>query len=251
MNFKSIIVLAAIAATFVACQKEEFPSSGTGTENGHSYVDLGLTSGTLWATTNVGADNPQDFGNFYAWGETETKDIYDWNSYKFSNDDDENYHPANLYINKYTFADKESKSIWYNSKNVFIGDSLLELEPVDDVAVMKWGGKWRMPTRDQMTELREECNWKWEKYNGSEGYIVKGKNGNAIFLPAAGFKGTGDWLNGEFGYYWTRSLDYGKTGKSYCASGIYFTEKESLYRGFFHYRKFGQSVRPVINTIDK
>ena len=87
MNFKSIIVLAAIAATFVACQKEEFPSSGTGTENGHSYVDLGLTSGTLWATTNVGADNPQDFGNFYAWGETETKDIYDWNSYKFSNDE--------------------------------------------------------------------------------------------------------------------------------------------------------------------
>ena len=128
---------------FMSCEddKENTSSNGgssghTGTENGHEYVDLGLPSGTKWATCNVGASKPQDYGNYYAWGETSTKETYKWSTYKYGTyDDDGDY----------------SKLTKYNTS-----DSKTTLDLSDDAAHVNWGGKWRMPTFEQLSELSHE-----------------------------------------------------------------------------------------------
>ena len=116
----------------------------------HEYVDLGLPSGTKWATCNVGANTPEEYGDFYAWGETETKSEYT----------EENC--------------------------VTCGESIDDISgnPNYDVARAKWGGSWRMPTKEDIIELIENCTWKWTAQNNVSGYKVTGSNGNSIFLPA-------------------------------------------------------------------
>ena len=147
------------------------------------YVDLGLPSGLLWATCNVGASAPEIYGNYYAWGETTTKETYTWDSYKYT-----------------------SSPTKYNKS-----DELLTLEAEDDAAAVNWGGKWRMPTKDEWQELKDNCDWKWtDNYNdtGVAGDIVTSKtNDNSIFLPATGYR-DGDGLSstGSYGYYWSSSL---------------------------------------------
>ena len=129
-----------------------------GTENGHVWVDLGLPSGTKWATANVGASKPEEFGNYYAWGETTTKEIYSWSTYKYGSD---------FELTKYCSASLYGKDGFTDSKAT--------LDPSDDAAYVNWGGKWRMPTYEQLGELRNECYWVWtESYNNSnvKGYIV-------------------------------------------------------------------------------
>lgn len=217
-----------------------------GTENGYNYVDLGLTSGTKWATCNVGASKPQDYGNYFAWGETTTKEYYDWITYLDGN--------------------IASESDCGTSKDALNG--ITDIAGTQyDAAFVNWGGKWRMPTYDQQTELRNECYWVWtSSYNNSnvKGYIVykaktesdKGQQVNLggtpsssytlsdvhIFLRAAGDRYYGLLYGaGSYGGCWSSSLG---TGNSYGAWVVYFDLGIVDYRPVN--RDGGLSVRAVI-----
>lgn len=157
--------------------------------NGHEYVDLGLPSGTLWATMNVGAESPEDKGDYFAWGETVPKTKYDWESYKHGS----HYIRLKKYINQYEFG--------------FV-DYLNFLQPIDDVANVNWGADWRMPTAEEFDELCNSnyCDWIWDKKK--KGYIISSKlNDKSIFLPVGGAYYANGLSNTLRGYYWSCSLD--------------------------------------------
>ena len=190
--------------------------------NGHAYVDLGLS--VMWATCNVGAVSPEDYGDYFAWGETSPKSTYNWSTYKWRKG-------AHNNLTKY------STNSGYGTV-----DNKKHLDLSDDAARSNWGGSWRMPTHDEFTELREKCTWTWTTQNGVEGYKVTSKtNGNSLFLPAAGYR-----LNsslscaGSYGYYWSSSLS---TDLPYYARFVYFNSSNVDW--FFNYRYYGRSVRPV------
>lgn len=160
-----------------------------GTENGYGYVDLGLS--VKWATMNVGATKPEEYGNYYAWGEIEIKDTYSWYFYKYCEG-------TSYSLTKYnTSAYDETK------------DDKITLETMDDVASVNWGGSWRMPTEKEIAELREKCTCSWTGINGVLGYKITSKsNGKSIFLPAAGFRDNSSLISAaEYGYYWSSSLN--------------------------------------------
>ena len=190
----------------------------------HEYVDLGLPSGTKWATCNVGASAPEDYGDYYAWGETETKSTYDWSTYKWCKG---SYDTMTKYCAISSFGTVDNKTV---------------LEPEDDVAHVKWGGNWRMPTDAELTELRENCTWTWTTQNGKNGYkVTSNKNGNSIFLPAGGSR-NGSSLNnaGTYSYYWSASRSESSPDNAW---GVSF-RSSSVYRGHYN-RYYGRSVRPV------
>lgn len=181
-------------------------------------VDLGLPSGTRWATCNVGANSPEEYGEYYAWGETEEKDDYSWKSYKWCNG--------------------SSKSITKYCKSVD-NKHILDLE--DDVAHVKWGGNWRMPTMDECNELEKKCKSRRTTVNGVEGQEIIGPNGNSIFLPAAGRRNnTGFNYVGNYPLYWSSS------GLSDSwAHSLRFPYYSYEYSGNWE-RHYGYPVRPVI-----
>ena len=198
-------------------------SADSGNLNGHDYVDLGLPSGLKWATCNVGASSPEEYGGYYAWGETEEKDDYSWSTYKWCNGTDDS---MTKYCTKASYGTVDNKIL---------------LDPEDDVAHVKWGGSWRMPTKAEQDELRNNCTWTWTTLNGVNGYEVTGPNGNSIFLPAAGCRyGTDVGSRGESGGYWSSSLS---SIYSYYAYNLHFVD--SYYYWSHHPRYYGQSVRPV------
>ena len=169
----------------------------SGTIDGHNYVDLGLPSGTKWATCNMGATKPEEFGNYYAWGETEAKGTFKWSTYKYGS--------------SYNTLTKYGTESYYGIES-YCGrvDNKTTLEAADDVATQNWGGNWRMPTIDEWQELIDNCTWTWTTKNSVNGYEVKATNGNSIFLPAAGWHGgsSGELLaEGWNGDYWSSSLD--------------------------------------------
>ena len=224
-KLKFLAAVCCMAAVFTACEKNEPSDNATGTANGHGYVDLGLPSGTKWATCNVGATKPEEYGSYYAWGETEPKTNYDWSTYKWCNGD---YDTLTKYCTDSNYGTVDNKTV---------------LELADDAARANWGGAWRMPTDAEWTELRENCTWTWTTKNGVNGYEVKSKtNGNSIFLPAAGYRSNDDLLfAGNYAFYWSSSLysDY-----PYYAWDVYFY---SDYVGRnSYYRCYGLSVRPVL-----
>ncbi len=193
-------------------------------------VDLGLPSGTLWATCNVGAQNPWDYGDYFAWGETEPKDDYSWSPYKYCNGSSST---MTKYCNKSDYG--------YNG----FTDELTVLQPVDDAATVNMGSNWRMPTEAEVQELYDNCDWEWtSNYNGTgvSGYIVKSRiTSTSLFLPAAGYRGGAVLGAGSRGYYWSSSLDSdGPSGgrNLYFASG-------GVYPDGWYGRRYGQSVRPV------
>ncbi|MCQ2194044.1 MAG: fibrobacter succinogenes major paralogous domain-containing protein [Paludibacteraceae bacterium] len=194
---------------------------------GHDYVDLGLPSGTKWATYNVGATKPTEYGDYFAWSETKPKAEYSWDTYKWLLD-------GSLYT-KYR-TDRKKRKV----------DNKTVLDAEDDAATANWGKEWRMPTAREIYELIDACKWKWvEDFMGSgvNGRLgTSKKNGATIFLPAAGYRGGTD-LNdaGYYGYYWSSSLneDY-----SYFANNLDF-DGDYFYRGI-SYRSNGQSVRAVL-----
>ena len=218
------------------------PDPGTPDANGHEYVELGLPSGVLWATCNVGADSPEDYGDYFAWGETEPKDYYDWDSYKWMTDGMSDFGEG---VNKYTIADNQTSGVWYDSNGKFIGDNKTILELSDDAANANWGGDWRMPTRDDQDELRTECTWTWTTQNGVNGYKITSKtNGNSIFLPAAGYRDdSGLSSAGSYGYYWSSSLG---TGYSNGAYNLGFNSGNVDWGN--SNRLDGRSVRPVLRV---
>ena len=157
----------------------------------HGYVDLGLPSGTLWATCNVGASSPEEYGDYFAWGETTPKDIYRWTTYKWCNG-------TNNTLTKYC----TNSSCGYNG---FV-DNKTELEPSDDAACAHYPDGC-MPSVEQIQELCDSCTWQWTERNGVNGQLVTGPNGNTMFLPAAGNRYDDKFQNvGSACYYWSRTI---------------------------------------------
>ena len=171
----------------------------------HEYVDLGLPSGTLWATCNVGANAPEEYGDYFAWGETEPKEEYTWENYKWCNGSDTT-------LTKYCIHS-------HYGYDGFV-DGKIELDPEDDAAYVNWGPSWRMPSKSDIDELIENCTWEWTQLNGMNGRLFTGPNGNTLFLPAAGCHHDSIAVEGGLGDYWTRAI--GNHGSNY-AFGICFS----------------------------
>ena len=184
------------------------------------YVDLGLS--VKWATFNVGASKPEDYGDYYAWGETMPKDIYSWTNYKWCDGTQNN-------MTKYNATDGKTT-----------------LEPADDAATVNWGDDWRMPTKAEMQELFDNCTWTEETHHAINGYLVTGPNGNSIFLPKAGFYNYDDFGESlqkpnHSLYYWTNTI--------YDSGSIYAWDlvKNGLWNdnGIYNTRRLGFPIRPV------
>ncbi len=263
MNLKKILnvmLFGAMCMGFVSCENDEpgGNNNGNGTEqtdqgnqNGNGSgggdngsgsgdyssdtkeaVDLGLPSGTLWATCNVGAEKPEEYGNYYAWGEVDPKTYYEWSrggDYKWG-----------------VYNDSDTENYGMTKYNTTDGKTVLDLE--DDTAHVNWGGDWRMPTKAEMDELCNNCTWTWTTdYNGTgvAGHIVTSElNGNSIFLPAAGYRSNSSLYNaGEYGYYWSSSL------LAICPDYAYYLFFYSNNYGCGRYgRYFGVSVRAVCSA---
>lgn len=220
----AILVLVAIAffaASTTKVKPSATVSSPTGYINGHGYVDLGLS--VKWATCNVGASSPEGYGDYYAWGETNTKAAY--------------YEDQYLYFSHHVDIDIRCRNIGKDISGTGY-----------DVAKKKFGSSWRMPTETECNELKEKCKWKWCKLNGVNGYKIIGPNGNSIFLPAGGIceddKKYGE--NSDGYYYSSTPMGDEETALNYAQS-IYFRvnwisvgAECDLGR-----RPYGQNIRPV------
>lgn len=226
--------------------------------NAFEYVDLGLS--VRWAKCNVGASTPEEYGDYYAWGEIEPyyevgyaqedpqahwktgkSEGYVWTNYRFRLDGD---------------SDENIKFSKYNTSSSYgTVDNNIILKPEDDVANVKWSGSWRMPTKVDQLELRNNCTWTWysegnSEFSGVAGYKVTSKKSgyedHFIFIPAAGYRTRTSiifksrYTNSPLGYYWSSSLDSNSNRDSYYIS---LTQSDVDYYG--EYRDFGFSIRPV------
>lgn len=197
----------------------EIPTYLTCPDGNHPHlIDLGLPSGTKWSCCNVGAHSPEDFGGYYAWGETKEKDYYTWTTYTHCDGSSSTCHDIGVNISGTQY----------------------------DVAHVEWGGKWCMPTLEQFEELKNNTTWKWTVQDGINGLGITSPNGGKLFLPAAGCH----WGNGIYnektdGAYWvsTQYRDYND-----CGYYLRFNKDNTLW-DYYCYRYFGQSVRPVV--VDK
>lgn len=209
------------------------------------YIDLDLPSGLLWATCNVGASSPKENGDYFAWGETKTKEVFSWENYQHCKvkGKDKNGNPNPIFI-KYKNKDKQ-----------------YELEQDDDVAHVKWGNEWHIPTSEEWGELWDYCDWTWVALNDWAGYVVSSRrNSNYIFLPAAGYRDNVAGKNndekgpskvGREGNYWSGEFNV-YDGDCSKAKGLWFGDirdknwKIHKSRGINNFERFkGASVRPV------
>lgn len=198
----------------------------------HAYVDLGLPSGTLWATCNVGANAPEEYGDYFAWGETTPKDVYNPSTYlyyKCSN-------KTKTIIKYYTSA--------YSSYKGVI-DNLATLQPMDDAATANWGDDWRMPTIEEWKELFDNTPHTWTQQNGVNGRLFTASNGNTLFLPAAGCREDSKLIKaGGYGYYWACSILQYQPYEAYYIDFDY----NYYHTGYGINRACGLSVRAVRST---
>ena len=217
--------------------------------NGHDYVEMG--DGLKWATCNIGADNPWDYGDYYAWGATATQTSYGWSNYPFMQTGFSSWE----YITKYTHNDGMIGAIWYDGEGNFIGDgktTFADYDYVDDAARQLWGGTWRVPTAEEWAAL---CNttyysWEWKtNYNdsGKNGMLVTRRpntgpcSGNSIFLPAAGVRSFTSFINvGSYGFYSSATIS---------GHGSFYAQNLAFNAGSlscFDYDRFnGHPLRPV------
>ena len=193
----------------------------------HEWVDLGLPSGTLWATMNVGASKPEDYGDYFAWGETTPKESYEWDTYAWCNG---SYNKLTKYCTNSSYG--------YNG---FV-DNKTELDPEDDAATANWGPEWRMPTSSQIQELIFNCTTEWATMNGVNGRLfISMINGASLFMPTAGNYWDSDLDDaGSWGYYWSCTLDPDHTYLAY-----YFYIRSSYVSWNADDRFYGRSVRAV------
>ena len=196
----------------------------TGIHVGHEWVDLGLS--VKWATSNVGAGSPEGYGSYFAWGETSQKSEYTWSNLKYCNDNSGDI--FSKYVTKSKYGPVDNRTT---------------LELSDDAARANWGGSWRMPTEAEFQELIDNCTWTWTTLNGKNGYkVTSKKNGNSVFLPAAGWRYDASLGNaGSDGFYWSSSLS---EGSSFFARSLYFNS--GYHYTSYYDRRYGQSVRPVL-----
>ena len=187
-------------------------------------VDLGLS--VKWSSMNLGATSPTGYGDYFAWGETSPKDNYSWPTYELCTGSSST---LTKYNNNSSYGNVDNKT------------EFKDYDYADDAARQALGGKWRIPTDAEWTELREQCTWTWATQNGVTGRLVTATNGNSIFLPAAGLRYDTDLDHpGNYGDYWSSSL---YTGYPYYAWYVFFASSY-VYR-YYGYRYFGLSVRPV------
>jgi hypothetical protein len=202
--------------------------------DGHEYVDLDLPSGTLWATCNVGAEKPEEYGDYFAWGETKTKENYDWSTYKWCNG-------SEYELTKYCVSGR------YGTV-----DNKTELLPEDDAATANWGSNWCMPTVEQIEELYRYAKLENTTQNGVSGLKITGRTyGKSIFLPDCGWRdGTTISSAGSEGGYWSRSINadpadhyaHDVAYAHYSSSATIWAE-DDRYRGF--------AIRPVCSKINR
>ena len=259
-TIRLLVLFALVLGSFNSCSKDDNdePSINNGNNNsendnssnfpniGLQAIDLGLS--VKWANCNVGAKSMEEFGDLYAWGETSTKSSYDKTNYQY-------YHKG--------YKDKDGITIdsaYYdrigNETSIDYGNkqySSYDISKTEyDVAYVKWGGKWRMPTYKELKELKDSCTWKWASVNDIYGYKVTSKNGNYIFLPAAGagLKDGRDYMNKDGNYTSSTLVDQqhlsgNSDSKEWGFFGIDFSKNE-IYYGT-HGRCWGYSVRPVFD----
>ena len=241
MKAIAAVMLTVAVVCAAGCKKTDDPNNGgnNGNNNGgngggglneHAYVDLGLPSGTLWATCNVGAETPDGYGDYFAWGETTPKTTYNWSTYKYC---------------KVNSDGRPSKLTKYNT-SISYGtvDNLTLLQMRDDAATANWGSGWRTPTMEQWEELVNNTTSTWTTQNGVNGRLFTANNGASLFLPAAGGRWDSELVDaGYVGDYWSSSLYTDDPGSPKDAWDFYF---DSGYYGVGDlYRYGGQSVRAV------
>ena len=195
------------ALVFAACDDADKIYASTGELNGHEWVDLGLS--VRWATCNVGASVPSEYGDYYAWGEIEIKSEY-----------------------------RKETSLTYG---VELGD--ISGNPQYDAATANWGEGWRLPTKQELDELADKCVWTITTYDDVDGYKVTGPNGNSIFLPAAGYKISSTPQESTYGSFWGSTPTGGTIG-AYALNYEVFDSSLYFEVGWFG-REWGRSVRPV------
>ena len=243
----------AAAGTFIkAYNMSEWPIGKSGIPEGWTVVDntsvpvpeavdLGLPSGLKWASFNLGASKPEEYGDYYAWAETEpyysSQDPMTWKEGKESGYARASYRwcmGSDFKMTKYC----SNSSFGYNG----FTDTKTVLDPEDDAAHVNLGGNWRMPTDAEWTELREKCTWTWTTQNGVYGRLVTASNGNSIFLPAAGYRIV-TYLNdaGSYGYFWSSSLNTDSSNNAWFVNFY----SGNVYRYYDGYRCDGFSIRPV------
>ena len=238
-----LLLVVALPLVFVSCKDDKDEPD---VPDNHEYVDLGLPSGTLWATCNVGADNPEESGYFFAWGETEPKDVYDWPYYKWGHWVVDTISDHSHIIVEETWFKYYFRN--WNNNSHDVGDGKTVLDPEDDAAYVNWGSKWCMPTLEQFQELLSKCDWQWTERNGVNGQLVTGPNGKSIFFPAAGGRTNRPYNDGKHGYYWSRTLcsrdklNLESAGQSF-AYILSFNDWRSEV--WYDIRYDGQSVRAV------
>lgn len=211
---------------------------GSKTIEGHEAVDLG--TGILWATTNVGAATPTDYGRYFSWGEVAPKTTYNWKNYAWSDD----YEPEtpqdyeNLRLTKYSvfklFGVKDDKKV-------------LDIE--DDAAAQNWKGSWRMPTKEEVDALLKNCTWEWVRKDGLYGYEIKSeKTGKSIYIPAAGMVAKDGVHNSAMSCNcWTSSL-YTQNEQYYAYSFVHLDAgKTGSEHVSWSFRYLGMTIRPVSN----
>ena len=197
--------------------------------NSEDWVDLGLPSGLLWATRNVGATSPEDYGDYFAWGETTTKSLYLWSTYIYCNGEieEEDYDHLTKYCNNSSYG--------YNG----FTDNLTILQPGDDAATANYGG--RTPTKEEWQELINNTTAQWTMRNGVNGRLFTSSNGNSLFLPVAGYRWDSS-LNfaGSRGFYWSSSLDTDDPSRAW--NFVFISAFQGVNGGN---RDDGRSVRAV------
>lgn len=236
-----------LAAVLAELSDLKAKTSGAGIVFSRDYVDMGLS--VKWASRNIGAENPEDAGLYFAWGETTgytsnsgDGHVFDWASYKWM---DHAFDDSKGCL-KYTFADGKTSAGWYKDGS-YIGTlidgswvkDLTTLDATDDAAAVNWGGSWRMPTDQEWEELIDNCTWSWDA--DKKGYMVTSKkNGNSIFLPAAGSRSTRVTGAGTKGNYW--SSDLSAINSSYANYLTFDSNRKYMY----DYNRYeGRSIRPV------
>ena len=190
-----------VCMMMVSCK----PDGSDGKHKGHGYVDLGLS--VKWATCNVGATSPEEYGDYFSWGETSPKAEY-----------------------------TEGNSLTY-------GKDMSDISGIYDAATANWGGTWRMPTFDELNELRKRCTWTWTTQNGVNGYKVIGPSGASIFLPAAGGRSRSSLYDaGSCGFYWSSTPNDNEEDDE--AGRLDFVGGNQYVN--YYSRCYGRSVRPVV-----
>lgn len=237
LNATAAVMLTIAVAFTLGCKPNEDPNNGGGDNGGngnndggglnsHEYVDMGLPSGTLWATCNVGANAPEECGSYFSWGETSPKDSYSWSNYKYC-------YQVSTALTKYCF----NANVGLNH----FTDNLNTLELEDDAATINWGDDWRIPTEIEFQELKENTTSLWTIQNGMSGYLLTAINGNTLFLPATGYYSDQQNYLYVDGRYWTCNLSETSSAKSRC----YIMEGNGNFYPWQLERRYGLSVRPV------